>query len=71
MSRRKVATTVYITRTQDQALKLLAERTGVSAAQYIREGIDLILKQHKGDLPEQLTLMGGDQGGLFDDEGEE
>ncbi len=60
MSRRKVATTVYITREQDQALKVLAERTNVSVAQYIRNGIDLVLKQHRQALPEQLSLVGGD-----------
>jgi len=60
MSRRKVATTVYITREQDQALKILAERTGLSVASYIREGIDLVLKAHKAEMPEQLSLMGGD-----------
>ncbi|MFT7624456.1 MAG: putative DNA-binding protein [Myxococcota bacterium] len=60
MSRRKVATTVYITREQDQRLKLLAERTGVSVAQYIREGIDLALAQHRAEMPQQLSLMGTD-----------
>ncbi len=59
MSRRKVATTVYITREQDQALKLLSERTGTSVAQYIREGIDLALARHRTEMPEQLSLMGG------------
>ena len=70
MSRRKVATTVYITREQDQALKLLAERTGVSAAQYIREGIDLILKRHKADLPQQLSLMDDDRADAGDGDDE-
>ena len=60
MSRRKVATTVYITRDQDQALKVLAERTGIAVAQYIREGIDLVLKKHRHAMPEQLGL--GDDG---------
>jgi predicted DNA-binding protein len=60
MNRRKVATTVYITRSQDQALKLLAERTGVPAAQYIREGIDLVLKKHRDEIPAQLSLIGDD-----------
>jgi len=58
MSRRKVATTVYITREQDRALKLLSERTDVSVAQYIREGIDLALAKHRGEMPQQLSLMG-------------
>ena len=59
MSRRKVATTVYITREQDQALKVLSERTGKSVAQYIRDGIDLVLEEHRAKVPEQLSLMGG------------
>ena len=58
MSRRKIATTVYITREQDQALKLLAERTDTSVAQYIREGIDLVLQRHRAEMPRQLSLMG-------------
>ena len=58
MSRRKIATTVYITREQDQALKLLAERTDTSVAQYIREGIDLVLQRHRAEMPQQLSLMG-------------
>ena len=58
MSRRKIATTVYITKEQDQALKLLAERTDTSVAQYIREGIDLVLEKHRAEMPRQLSLMG-------------
>ncbi len=68
MKRRKVATTVYIREDQDQALKVLAERTGVSVAQYIREGIDLALNVHRSQLPEQLTLMDASQSSLFGDD---
>ncbi len=57
MSRRKVATTVYITREQDQALKVLAERTDKAVAYYIREGIDLALQKHQSELPQQLSLV--------------
>ena len=57
MSRRKVATTVYITREQDQALKVLSERTEKSVAQYIREGIDLILSANKEHMPQQGLLF--------------
>ncbi len=57
MSRRKVATTVYITKDQDQALKVLAERTDKAVAYYIREGIDLILSKYKSDLPQQFSLL--------------
>ncbi len=68
MKRRKVATTVYIREDQDHALKVLAERTGVSVAQYIREGIDLALEAHRAELPEQLTLMDARQASLFGDD---
>ncbi len=61
MSRRKVATTVYITREQDQALKVLAERTDKAVAHYIREGIDLALKKHQSEMPKQLSLIDSTQ----------
>jgi len=57
MSRRKVATTVYITREQDQALKVLSERTDKSVAQFIREGIDLVLDANKEHMPQQGLLF--------------
>lgn len=57
MGRRKVCTTVYITKTQDELLKLLAERTGRPVAEYIRAGIDLVLDKHKHQLPVQLDLL--------------
>ncbi len=56
MSNRKVATTVYITSDQDRKLKLLSQASDVSMAQYIREGIDLVLKQYKDRIPRQLGL---------------
>ena len=62
MAGRKVATTIYITVDQDRQLKLLSQATGVSMAQYIREGIDLVLRQHRTQLPHQLDL------GLSDEE---
>ena len=58
-SRKKISTTVYITEEQNEKLKLLNEKTKVPIAEYIRQGIDLILEQHKGDLP-------GEQLGLYD-----
>ncbi len=56
MSRKKISTTVYITPEQNEALHLLHDRTKVPVAVYIREGIDLVLKQHADKLPGQLTL---------------
>ena len=56
MAGRKVATTIYITVDQDRQLKLLSQSTGTSMAQYIREGIDLVLETHRTQLPHQLGL---------------
>ena len=56
MARKKISTTIYITPEQNDRLKLLHERTKVPVAVYIREGIDLVLDQHKENLPGQLTL---------------
>ncbi len=61
MARKKISTTVYITPEQNERLKLLHERTKVPVAEYIRQGIDLVLDHYKGSLPGQLTLedLGG------------
>ena len=56
MPRKKVSTTVYITPEQAERLKLLHERTRVPVAEYIRQGIDLVLEKYRGALPGQLTL---------------
>lgn len=57
MPEKKVSTTVYITRTQADRLKQLHARTKVPIAEYIREGIDMVLKTHADKLPGQLTLV--------------
>lgn len=46
MSRRKLSTTVYLTPEQDAALKQLNARTRVPVAEYVRQGIDLVLKEY-------------------------
>ena len=56
MARKKLSTTVYITPEQNEQLKLLHDRTKVPVAEYIRQGIDLVLLKYRGDLPGQLTL---------------
>ena len=56
MARRKISTTIYITPEQSDRLKVLHERTKVPVAEYIRQGIDLILEKHRGAMPGQLTL---------------
>ena len=57
VARRKISTTVYITPEQDAQLKVLHQKTKVPVAEYIRQGIDLILEKHKGHLPGQASLF--------------
>jgi hypothetical protein len=56
MARKKISTTVYITPEQSERLKLLHARTKVPVAEYIRQGIDLVLDRYREALPGQLTL---------------
>lgn len=57
MARKKISSTVYITPEQNDRLKLLHERTKVPIAVFIREGIDLVLKQYESILPGQVALL--------------
>ncbi len=54
--RKKITTTIYITPEQNDQLKALNERTKVPIAEYIRQGIDLVLQKNQAVLPRQLTL---------------
>jgi len=54
--RKKISTTVYITPEQDARLKLLHTRTKVPVAEYIRQGIDLVLDHYRDQLPGQVDL---------------
>lgn len=58
MARKKISTTIYITPEQNELLKLLNARTRVPVAEYIRQGIDLVLEKYKDELPGQQTLEG-------------
>ena len=53
---KKVSTTIYITKHQQELLKGLNERSRVPIAEYIRQGIDLILKENRHLLPGQMDL---------------
>lgn len=58
VARKKISTTVYITPEQNAALKQLHERTRVPVAEYIRQGIDMVLDKYKEHLPGQVDLFG-------------
>ena len=62
MARKKVSTTIYVTPEQNEALRLLHERTKVPVAVYIREGIDLVLAKYAHQMPGQLSLDGTRRG---------
>ena len=57
MARKKISTTIYITPEQNEALKLLNQKTKVPVAEYIRQGIDLVLEKYKDVLPGQVGLF--------------
>ncbi len=56
MARKKISTTIYITPEQNEQLKLLNHKTKVPVAEYIRQGIDLVLEKYKAQLPGQTTF---------------
>ncbi len=56
MGRKKISTTIYITPEQSELLKQLHEKTKVPVAEYIRQGIDMVLEKQRHQLPGQLTL---------------
>ncbi|MCB0326291.1 MAG: ribbon-helix-helix domain-containing protein [Bdellovibrionales bacterium] len=56
MTRKKISTTVYITEEQNEKLKQLNKRTKVPVAEYIRQGIDLVLDKYKDEIPGQMTF---------------
>ena len=56
MARKKISTTIYITPEQNELLKLLNQKTKVPVAEYIRQGIDLVLDKYKAALPGQVTF---------------
>jgi Ribbon-helix-helix domain len=60
MDKKKISTTVYITPEQNHLLKALNDKTKVPIAEYIRQGIDLILERNRNLLPGQMLLLGED-----------
>lgn len=56
MGRKKISTTVYITPEQNDLLKQLHDKTKVPVAEFIRQGIDLVLEREKRNLPGQMTF---------------
>jgi len=56
MARKKISTTIYITPEQSERLKQLHDKTKVPVAEFIRQGIDLILERESRHLPGQLSL---------------
>ncbi len=57
--RKKVSTTIYVTEEQNRRLKELTEKTKVPIAEYVRQGIDMILEKNREYLSGQLSLLDG------------
>ena len=53
---KKIATTIYITGKQQNNLKELNDRTKIPVAEFIRQGIDLVLKRYEEKLSGQIPL---------------
>lgn len=53
---KKLATTIYITEQQQAYLKELNLRSKVPVAEFIRQGIDLVLQRYSELLPGQMDL---------------
>ena len=53
---KKVTTTIYITEKQQDRLKELNQKTKIPIAEFIRQGIDLVLEKYEGQLSGQLSL---------------
>lgn len=53
---KKIATTVYITEDQQNLLRELNQRSKVPVAEFIRQGIDLVLERYRELLPGQMPL---------------
>jgi len=56
MSRKKISTTIYITEEQNERLKQLNKKTKVPVAEFIRQGIDLVLERYKNQIPGQMSF---------------
>ena len=57
MSKKKIATTIYITERQQDQLKELNDRLKVPVSELIRQGIDLIVKKYDENLSGQISLF--------------
>ncbi len=53
---KKIATTVYITEEQQNLLRELNLRSRVPVAEFIRQGIDMVLERYRELLPGQMPL---------------
>ncbi len=55
--KRKIPTTIYLTQRQQTLLRELSDRSKVPVAEYIRQGVELILKKNHHQLPGQLSFL--------------
>jgi len=56
-NQKKLSTTIYITEEQNEKLKRLSRFTKVPMAEYVRQGIDLVLERNGQTIPGQLSFL--------------
>ena len=54
--KRKITSTIYLTEQQQNLLKELSCRSKVPVAEYIRQGVDMVLNKHRHLLPGQMSF---------------
>jgi len=54
---KKISTTVYLDPEQDRLLKLLNQKTKVPVAEYIRQGIDMLLRSRNDVLADRNQVI--------------
>jgi len=67
-SERKVISTIYLTEQQQSLLKELSRRSKVPVAEYIRQGVDMILNKNRHLLPGQLSFALNENTSSMDEE---
>ena len=55
-AKRKIISTIYLTEEQQVLLKELSNKSKVPVAEYIRQGVDMVLKKNNQYLPGQLSF---------------
>ena len=65
--KRKITSTIYLTEQQQSLLKELSRRSKVPVAEYIRQGVDMVLNKNRHLLPGQMSFTLDQQASSLDE----